>query len=92
MADITLTGLQPTTAETFSNQSIAFKQTTSTGFINPVFSSVTRVSNNISFSSNYNIANLDAFSVTGNRTAVPGILTGRRPRFGQLFPRGYFNR
>ena len=91
MADIALDGLQPTTAETASNQSVVFIQTTATGFINPVFSSVTRTSNNTSISYNYDISNLNS-PVTGNRSSVPGILTGRRPRFGQLYPRGYFNR
>jgi len=81
----------PTTVETAVDQSIAFTQSTATGFINPTFSSVTRVSNNISISYNYNIANLDS-PVTGNRSSVPGILIGRRPTYGQLFPRGYFNR
>lgn len=91
MADIALTGLQPTTAETASNQSVVFIQTTATGFINPTISSVARTSNNTSISYNYNITNLDA-PVTGNRSSAPGILTGRRPTYGQLFPRGYFNR
>jgi hypothetical protein len=85
----------PTTATTADaaavNQLVAFTQTTATGFINPVFSSVVRTSNNIAISYNYNIANLDS-PVTGSRSSTPGILTGRRPRFGQLFPRGYFNR
>lgn len=92
MADIVLSGLQPTTVETAVNQSIQFTQTTATGFINPVFSSVTRTANNVSISYNYNIANLDSFSIAGNKSSTPGILTGRRPKFGQLFPRGYFNR
>ena len=82
----------PTSATTAIDQSVAFTQTTATGFINPVFSSVARTSNNIAISYNYNIANLDSFSISGNRSSTPGVLTGRRPRFGQLFPRGYFNR
>lgn len=91
MPDIVLSDLQPTTAATAVDNSIAFLPTTATPSINPVFSSVARVSNNISFSSNYNINNLDS-PVTGSRSSTPGILTGRRPTFGQLFPRGYFNR
>lgn len=91
MADIVLSDLQPTTAETAVDTTVRFLQSTATASINPVFSSVDRVSNNIAFSSNYNINNLDS-PVSGNRSSTPGVLTGRRPRFGQLFPRGYFNR
>jgi hypothetical protein len=91
MPDIVLSDLQPTTAATAVDNSIAFLQTTATPFITPTLSSVTRASSNTAFSSNYNINNLDS-PVTGNRSSVPGILSGRRPRFGQLFPRGYFNR
>lgn len=81
----------PTTVTTAVDQSIAFTQTTATGFINPTISSVERTSNNIAISYNYNITNLDS-PVTGNRSSAPGVLTGRRPVYGQLFPRGYFNR
>ena len=91
MADIALTGLQPTTAEIAIDSAKYFVQTTATGFINPTISSAARTSNNIAISYNYNISNLDS-PITGNRSSTPGILTGRRPRFGQLFPRGYFNR
>lgn len=91
MADIPLDGLQPTTAEIAVDNTKLFLQTTATGFINPTFSSVTRTSNNTAISYNYNITNLDS-PVTGNRSSAPGILTGRRPTYGQLFPRGYFNR
>jgi len=92
MANIVLSGLQPTTVTDTIDQTKRFKQTTATIFVNPTFSSIQRVSNNIALSSNYNIFNLDSFSIAGNRSSTPGILTGRRPRFGQLFPRGYFNR
>lgn len=91
MADIPLDGLQPSTAEIAHDTTKLFIQTTATGFINPTFSSVVRSSNNIAISYNYNISNLDSPG-TGSRSSTPGILTGRRPRFGQLFPRGYFNR
>jgi len=92
MADIALSGLQPTTAATAVNSSIQFKQTTATGFIDPIFSSIIRTISNVAISKNFTIANLDS-PVTGLKaSAVPGLLIGRRPRFGQLFPRGYFNR
>lgn len=91
MADIVLSDLQPTTAVTAVDGSVMFLQTTATPSIDPTISSVARTSNNVAISSNYNINNLDS-PVTGNRSSTPGILTGRRPTFGQLFPRGYFNR
>lgn len=91
MPEITLSEI-PSTAEISVDQSIRLKESTATGFINPTISSTQRTSNNIAISYNYDIANLDSFSVSGNRSSTPGILTGRRPKFGQLFPRGYFNR
>jgi hypothetical protein len=91
MADIPLNDLQPSTAEIAYDNTKLFIQTTATGFIGPTFSSVTRTTNNIATSYNYNISNLDSPS-SGNRSSTPGILTGRRPIYGQLFPRGYFNR
>jgi hypothetical protein len=89
MPDIVLTET-PDTAETATDITKT-QPTTATPLIDPILSSVNRVSNNIAFSLNYNINNLDS-PPTGNRPAVPGVLTGRRPKFGQLFPRGYFNR
>lgn len=88
MAEITLSEY-PT--EAVSSQFISAQPTTATPFIDPIFSSILRVSSNIAISRNFNISNLDS-PVTGNRSSVPGLLTGRRPKFGQLFPRGYYNR
>lgn len=88
MPEITLSEY-PTAA--VSSQSISAQATTATPFIDPIFSSISRVSSNIAISQNFNIVNLDS-PVTGNRSSVPGFLTGRRPKYGQLFPRGYYNR
>ena len=88
MPEITLSEY-PTAA--VSSQFISAQATTATPFITPVFSSLERVSSNIATSQNFNIANLDS-PVTGNRSSAPGFLTGRRPKYGQLFPRGYYNR
>lgn len=88
MPDITLSEY-PTGA--VSSQFVSAQATTATPFIDPIFSSILRVSSNIAITKNFNIANLDS-PVTGNRSSVPGLLTGRRPRSGQLFPRGYYNR
>ena len=88
MADIILS---ETPSSVVSSQFISAQATTATPFITPVFSSLERVSSNIATSQNFNIANLDS-PVTGNRSSAPGALTGRRPKYGQLFPRGYYNR
>jgi len=81
--------LTPTAA--VSSQLISAQATTSTPLIDPILSSIYRVSSNIAISQNFNINNLDS-PVTGNKSSVPGLLTGRRPKYGQLFPRGYYNR
>lgn len=83
--------LSETPTAAVSSQLISAQPTTNTPLINPIFSSIERVSSNIAISQNFNINNLDS-PVSGNRSSVPSILTGRRPRFGLLFPRGYFNR
>lgn len=88
MPDITLSEY-PTAAA--ASQLISAQPTTNTPLINPIFSSIERVSSNIAITKNFNITNLDS-PVSGNRSSVPSILTGRRPKYGQLFPRGYFNR
>lgn len=89
MADIVLIETPESPIE--ATDTTKTQPTTATLLVNPVISSIDRVSNNIAFLQNLNIANLDS-PPTGNRPAAPSILTGRRPTFGQLFPRGYFNR
>lgn len=88
MPEITLSEY-PTAA--VSSQFISAQETTATPLIDPILSSISRVSSNIATSTNFNINNLDS-PVTGNKSSVPGLLTGRRPKYGQLFPRGYYNR
>lgn len=84
--------LSETPTAVVSCQMISVSATTATAFVDPIFSSIIRATNNIAMTpQNFNISNLDS-PVTGNRSSVPGLLTGRRPKFGQLFPRGYYNR
>lgn len=64
---------------------------TATPVINPTFSSLDRVSGPADAPVNYNILQLDAPG-SGSRKAEPGVLGGRRPPRGLLFPRGYYNR
>jgi hypothetical protein len=65
--------------------------TTSTPFIEPVFSSIDRVAGPPDTPQNFNIAQLDAQG-TADNTSIRGFLRGRRPFRGLLFPRGYYNR
>lgn len=65
--------------------------TTATAVITPSFSSIDRVAGPPEAPINFNITQLDAPG-TGTRDAVRGFLQGRRPYFGLLFPRGYYNK
>lgn len=86
--------LSETPTGAVSCQMISASATTATALVDPIFSSIIRATNNIAMTPrNFNIADLDSAGfVSAGRNAVPGILTGRRPKFGQLFPRGYYNR
>lgn len=64
---------------------------TATGFISAVFSSLQRVAGPADAPKNFNISDLDSPG-SGTRQTVRGFLRGRRPFFGLLFPRGYYNR
>jgi len=66
--------------------------TTATAVITPKFSSVDRISSPPTNPINFNISDLGAFGGTGSRNAIPGFLQGKRPKFGLLFPRGYYNK
>lgn len=80
----------PTSAVT-SFDSTKKIQTTAVAVIAPTFSSIDRVSGPAEAPINFNITQLDAPG-TGTRDAVRGFLQGRRPYFGLLFPRGYYNK
>ena len=87
MPNINLSGLQPTTAIPVRNTTFHLKQT-AVGFLQIVFSSVVRLP---VAPRNFNINDLDAPG-TNSKKSQRGFLTGRRPVFGLLFPRGYYNR
>lgn len=70
---------------------------TATGFITPDFSSLDRVSGPSDAPQNFDINDLDYSGPLSNqpyqkRRPQRGFLRGRRPYFGLLFPRGYYNR
>jgi hypothetical protein len=70
---------------------------TATPFIATVFSSIDRVTAEAGTPNNFDINNLDYSGPQNNqpyqrRRPQRGFLRGRRPYFGLLFPRGYYNR
>lgn len=89
MANITLSET-PGSAVFLCDKTKELVQTTATPFITPNFSSIQRVIG-AATTQNFNINDL-GFSGTGATQSVPGFLQGRRPSFGLLFPRGYYNR
>ena len=92
MANITLSDYGTvTTAVTGIDQTKYGKASTATGFITPTYSSITRVSSTADAPTNFNIGDLTS-PATGSRKSERGLLRGRRPDFGLLFPRGYYNR
>ena len=92
MANITLSDYGTvTTAVTGIDKTKYGKASTATGFITPTYSSITRVSSTADAPTNFNIGDLTA-PASGSRRSERGLLTGRRPHRGLLFPRGYYNR
>jgi len=70
---------------------------TLTPFISVVFSSTDRVLGSANAPQNFDINYLDYSGPLNNqpysrRRPSHGFLRGRRPYFGLLFPRGYYNR
>jgi len=85
-----------TLSETPQSAISVFNQTelvasTATAVINPTFSSIQKVSGPALPPQNFTIASLDAPG-TNSKKSQRGFLTGRRPVFGLLFPRGYYNK
>jgi len=92
MANITLADYGTvTTAVTGIDQTKHGKETTATAFITPTFSSVSRVSSPANAPTNFNIGDLTD-PPSGSRAAERGLLDGRRPHRGLLYPRGYYNK
>ena len=70
---------------------------TATGFITTEFSSIERVTGEAEVPQNFDINDLDYSGPLNNqpysrRRPQRGFLRGRRPYYGLLFPRGYYNR
>ena len=92
MANITLSDYGTvTTAVAGIDQTKHGKETTATAFVSPAYSSIARTSSTADAPTNFNIGDLTA-PTTGSRKSERGLLTGRRPHRGLLFPRGYYNR
>ena len=88
MANITLSETPDTVVSGYDQT--RFLANTATAVVTPDFSSVERSTTNVSTPFNYDIADFE--SASSDMRARRGFLTGRRPSFGLLFPRGYYNR
>jgi len=91
MANITLSDYGTVTTAAAGTDQTKKVESTATGFITPTFSSVARTSSPANAPTNFNIADLTS-PPTGSRAAERGLLYGRRPHRGLLFPRGYYNK
>jgi hypothetical protein len=91
MANITLSETPGAVVSGFDTTKLI--ATTSTAVITPDFSSLDRVSGPPLVPQNFDITDLDkGASPRERRRSERGFLRGRRPYFGLLFPRGYYNR
>ena len=90
MADITIAGYGTVTTAVSGVDQTKMVASTATGFITPTFSSVSRTSSPANAPTNFNIGDLTD-PPSGSRAAERGLLYGRRPHRGLLFPRGYYN-
>lgn len=95
MALITLSEAPDAPVDGFDKTKL--KPNTETGFISTFFSSTIRVTGPKEEPQNFDINDLDYSGPLNNqpyskRRPSRGFLRGRRPYFGLLFPRGYYNR
>jgi len=91
MADITISDYGTVTTAVTGIDQTKMVESTATGFVNPTFSSVSRVTSAANAPTNFNIDDLTD-PPTGSRASERGHLFGRRPHRGLLFPRGYYNK
>ena len=91
MANITLSETPGTAVSGFDTTKLVAN--TATAVINPVYSGIARAVGSADAPQNYDITDLDkGSSPRERRRSDRGFLRGRRPFFGLLFPRGYYNR
>jgi hypothetical protein len=91
MANITLSETPDAVVSGFDQTKL--DSNTSTPVITPTYSSIGRASGTPNTPQNYDIEDLDkGESPRERRRSTRGFLRGRRPYFGLLFPRGYYNR
>ena len=93
MANITLSETPDTVVSGFDPIQTRLVANTATAVITPDFSSLDRVAGPPLSPQNFDIEDLDkGASPRERRRSERGFLRGRRPYFGLLFPRGYYNR
>ena len=91
MANITLADYGTVTTAVTGIDQTKMVESTATAFITPTYSSVSRVTSTANSPTNFNIGDLTD-PPSGSRAAERGLLYGRRPHRGLLFPRGYYNK
>ena len=91
MANITLADYGTVTTAVTGIDQTKMVESTATALVTPTFSSVTRVTSTANAPTNFNIDDLTD-PPTGSRAAERGLLFGKRPHRGLLFPRGYYNK
>ena len=93
MANITLSETPDTVVSGFDPIQTRLVANTATAVITPEFSGTVRASGPSEAPQNFDIQDLDkGASPRERKRSERGFLRGRRPYFGLLFPRGYYNR
>ena len=91
MADITISDYGTVTTAVTGIDQTKMVESTATAVVTPTFSSVSRVTSAANAPTNFNIGDLTD-PPAGSRAAERGLLYGRRPHRGLLYPRGYYNK
>ena len=92
MADITLSDYGTVTTAAAGTDQTKNVATTANNIFTATFSSVTRTASPANSPANFNIADLTSAPAGSSNAAERGLLYGRRPHRGLLFPRGYYNK
>ena len=92
MADITLSDYGTVTTAVAGTNQTKRVSTTANNIFTATFSSITRTSSPANSPANFNISDLTSPPAGSSNAAERGLLFGRRPHRGLLYPRGYYNK
>ena len=88
MADFTFSNLTSAVSGFSTTESVA---NTNTDVISPTFSGTSRSQSTVSNPQNHLMSDM-ARGAGGSHSVEGGLMTGRRPHQGLLYPRGYYNK